>query len=278
VSKRRKQTQPFTLGELERRRASGEPIPAFATLTDHMRGAVDAEFGVGTAEQLGADIWFTSLPDSALEDLALRLRWRPRTRADRTALRQHADRAKQSESEARVLLAREGLFLASKDVKRAQPIRLGRRWIRGDDGRIARVAPIDLPPAEAFRWFAQAAKAAALAVLRGEDWPAVGPRYESLNEAARLGDVLLASEATAFAELSLQETTRAVHEALARALPTLSPDERIVIYALAHTEWDSKAAQFQCGFLSDTYFRQVKYKARMKLSRDPTLAALFRAF
>ena len=170
--------------------------------------AMDAVFGdnlrlglpEGISPSLAVSWWIALLikggESAELDRLAAGIasKWRTfgrgRREVARQALQERARDNGWSLDVERVNLARIGLVLAGRDLRREQTIRIGKRWIVDEEDHPAKVKPYDLLADYAIRWLAASAKAAATATLLDEPWPKESqPKSVRLDQTVALSDV-----------------------------------------------------------------------------------------
>jgi len=148
---------------------------ALARLGRQLGDAVREEWGEGCTIADVLDL-AAGPPDErnpALHRLAgpLAVRWHVYDPAARAALAERAEQVGGLEVAKRSAAAT-GLVLAAADAHRPQAVKLGRRWVVGDDGRKAVLRPLeDLAPEHAIRWLRARAMDAAEAVVLDAPWP-----------------------------------------------------------------------------------------------------------
>ncbi len=90
-----------------------------------------------------------------------------------------------------------GVVLATSEIGQPQKIRLGKKWVRGEDGRVTEIQPLDLPIGDLVTWMLQKARSITTALLsnrqHGDDLTdALDPEQSYPQENAL--DLLIAPE------------------------------------------------------------------------------------
>ena len=128
-----------------------EPGSSASAVSARIYSLVDEEFGLGTFEVLGGSwrsLFLRGPPaeqDRVLDILALGLCRHLKLFSNDLPLRAaRADEAGYTRADEKRHSAKVGLMLASSDMDRPQTIRLGEKWVVGEDGREALVRPDEL--------------------------------------------------------------------------------------------------------------------------------------
>jgi hypothetical protein len=80
------------------------------------------------------------------------------------------------------------LLLAAQEARQPQRIRLGRRWVKHNNGDVSNLAPVNLMPPEAARWLIQRARQVAERMILDD---AVGPLPSNRSPRERELEALL---------------------------------------------------------------------------------------